>query len=388
MFEEKGISADVVLSDLRGVLQEDCTYESGRPVASMSTTPHQLGVRVLVEYLEKNAGRLHTFQGSAQIEREVVGMIADLLSLENPYGTTTSGGTESNILAMLSFREYAKRKTDSPEVIVPKNAHSSVDKAAWLLGVRLRKSPVDKEFKALPGGIERAITKDTVGIVATAGTTYLGQIDPIEKIGAIAEAHELPLHVDAAFGAFVIPFLRDLGLGNFTFDFSVSGVTSISADPHKMGLAPIPSGCIVFRNKKHLDTITLKVPYLGGISSKQSTILATRSASSILSTWAIMKHLGRSGYRTLVSQCMKTTRLAVERAHANPELTLPLEPVMNILGLGTTDMPLDHVVDRMEERGWSMAISPFPRTMRVVVMPHVTESVVNEFFNDLDKILT
>ncbi len=388
MFEEKGMSADIVLSDLQRVLQRDCTYKSGRPVASMSTTPHELGVRVLVEYLEKNAGRLHTFQGSAQIEIEVVGMIADLLRLETPHGTTTSGGTESNILAMLSFRELAKRKTDSPEVIVPRNAHASVDKAAWLLGVRLRKTPVDKEFKALPGSIERAITKDTVGIVATAGTTYLGQIDPIDKIGAIAEAHGLPFHVDAAFGGFVIPFLRDLGFGNFTFDFSASGVTSMSTDPHKMGLAPIPSGCIIFRNSKQLETITLKVPYLRGISSRQSTILATRSASSILSTWAIMKYLGRSGYRTLVAQCMKTTKLAVEKARANPKLTLPLKPVMNILALGTKDTPLEYVVDKMEEQGWSMAISPFPPTMRVVVMPHVTDSVVNAFFNDLNTILT
>jgi tyrosine decarboxylase/aspartate 1-decarboxylase len=289
---------------------------------------------------------------------------------------------------MLSCRELGSRKVRSPQVIAPDTIHPSVDKAAWLLGIRLRKTSTDASFKADPAAIEKAINKNTIGVFVTAGTTYVGQVDPIDRVAEIAAEHGLPLHVDAAFGGFVIPFLRDLGLGDYDFDFEIDGVTSISTDPHKMGLAPIPAGCIMFRNKQALESITRDVPYLRGASSKQATLLGTRPAATVLSTWAIMKHLGREGYRQVVAQCMKTTRAAVERVHTSPQLELALNPIMNILALRTRELPLEYVVDKMEERGWSMAISPLPETMRVVIMPHVTDGVMNAFFNDLDQIST
>ncbi|MHA2033696.1 MAG: pyridoxal-dependent decarboxylase, partial [Candidatus Thorarchaeota archaeon] len=148
MFDERGRSREEVLEELERLLEADSTYSSGHPVASMSTIPHSLGVDVFARTLEKNAGRLHTFQGSARVEQEVLRMIADLLNLKGePHGTTTSGGTESNILAVLAFRERAKRKTRSPEIIAPKTAHSSIDKAGWLLGVKVLRTRVDKQYR-------------------------------------------------------------------------------------------------------------------------------------------------------------------------------------------------------------------------------------------------
>ncbi|MDH4215191.1 MAG: aminotransferase class V-fold PLP-dependent enzyme, partial [Candidatus Thorarchaeota archaeon] len=270
MFEEHGLTRDKVLETLDTLLAGDATYQSGHPIASMSTIPHSIGVEVFSRTLEKNAGRLHTFKGSARVEQEVIAMIGNLLNLNTPFGTTTSGGTESNILAMLAAREISK-KINEPEVIAPNTVHSSVDKAAWLLGVRLIKTPVDKNYRAKPRSIEAKITENTIGIISTAGTTYLGQVDPIEELGRIAFEHKIPLHVDAAFGGFVLPFLNDLYGVDINFDFKVKGVTSVSSDPHKMGLAPIPAGCILFRNKGHLKAITRKVPYLQGASSTQSS---------------------------------------------------------------------------------------------------------------------
>ncbi len=385
MFDEKGIDRNQVLGKLREILAADSTYSSGQPIASMSTIPHVLGAEVFAETLEKNAGRLHTFKGSGQIEHEVIMMLADLLQLPEPYGTTTSGGTESNILSILAAREV-NRKVKNPEIIAPKTVHSSIDKAAWLLGVKLVKVSVDRQYKAKPKSIERAINENTIGISVTAGTTYLGQIDPIDEIGEIAKESKIPLHVDAAFGGFVIPFLNDLNLGNYDFDFSVEGVTSVSIDPHKMGLAPIPAGAIIFRKSKMLKSITRKIPYLRGLSSKQASILGTRPAASILATWSIMKHLGRNGYRNIVEECMRKTRFAAERITDIPVLSLAIEPVMNILGVITKERPIQDVVDEMENRGWRMATSPIPPTIRLVVMPHVSEGSLNALINDLEMI--
>ncbi len=389
MFEEKGQNRTEVLEELDALLRADSTYSSGHPVASMSTIPHSLGVEVFSRTLEKNAGRLHTFQGSARIEQELLRMIADLLNLRGEaYGTTTSGGTESNILAILAAREKARRRVERPEVVAPRTAHSSIDKAGWLLGVKVVRTRVDREYRAVPKDIERKINENTVGIVLTAGTTYLGQIDPIEEIAEIAKDHRLPLHIDAAFGGFVIPFLNDLGRGDYRFAFEVDGVTSVSVDPHKMGLAPIPAGAIIFRNKGYVRRITKTVPYLRGESAVQVSILGTRPAAPIIAAWAIMKHLGREGYRKVVETCMKRTDHVVNRVEQNPLLDLAISPVMNIVGIESREVPLDDIVERMEARGWRLATSPLPPTLRLVIMPHVKEGAINAFFNDLDDIST
>jgi tyrosine decarboxylase/aspartate 1-decarboxylase len=387
ILEEHGLDKETVVGRLDSLLDDDVTYFSGHPIASMSTIPHQFGADVFLRTMERNAGRLHTFKGSAKVEQEVIEMIADLLRLERPHGTTTSGGTESNILAMLAMREIKKR-VKRPEVIAPKTVHSSIDKAAWILGIQLIKTGVDKRFKAISRSIEKKISKNTIGIIATAGTTYLGQIDPIDEIGGIAAENRVPLHIDAAFGGFVIPFLKDLGLGDYSYDFEVNGVTSISVDPHKMGLAPIPAGCLIFRSSRYLKAITKKIPYLPGASSKQSSMLGTRPAASVLATWAIMKHLGRSGYREIVRGCMAQTHLARERIEGNPLLELVIEPVMNILGIQSKEVPLPTIIMKMEKRGWRMAASPLPPSLRLVVMPHVTTGALNAFFNDLNEVST
>lgn len=387
MFEEHGMDRDKVLEILDTLLASDATYQTGRPVASMSTIPHRIGAEVFSKTLEKNAGRLHTFKGSARVEQEVIEMIGDLLNSKTPFGTTTSGGTESNILAMLAARESSK-KIARPEIIAPRTIHFSVDKAAWLLGVKLVKTSVDKEFRAIPKAMESKITKNTVGMFCTAGTTYLGQVDPIDELGRIADDHRLPLHVDAAFGAFVLPFLKDLHETNIEFDFKVNGVTSISSDPHKMGLAPIPAGCIIFRNQRSLKAITREVPYLQGASSKQASILGTRPAASILATWATMKHLGREGYQEIVKECMRRTRIARDRINNNPLLGSAIEPVMNIIGIKSKEVPLEKLVHRLETKGWRPSTSPIPPTLRLIVMPHVTEGALNAFLNDLDEAAT
>jgi tyrosine decarboxylase/aspartate 1-decarboxylase len=383
LFEEIGKSKDGVLSELEDFLKEDVTYQSGHPVSSMSSKPHHLGVEVFSKTIERNAGRMHIFQGVEKIEHEIIEMVGDLLGLEMALGTTTSGGTESNILAMLAMRE-ASKKVKHPEVIAPETIHPSIAKAAWILGVKLVKTRVDKTYKASAKEIEKVITKNTVGIVATAGTTYLGQIDPIDKIGELALERGLLLHIDAAFGGFVIPFLNDLGFGPYKFDFSNKGVTSISTDPHKMGFAPIPSGCLILREKKHLKSITSKMPYLRGSSSKQTTLLGTRPAGSILATWALMKNLGRKGYRDIVSDCMVKTRNVKERIEQNPLLDTAIEPVMNILGVTSKEVTLERIAVIMEKRGWKMAISPVPSSIRLVLMPHITYGTLNALFNDLD----
>jgi tyrosine decarboxylase/aspartate 1-decarboxylase len=139
---------------------------------------------------------------------------------------------------------------------------------------------------------------------------------------------------------------------------------------------------------RHLNAITRKVPYLRGASSIQSSLLGTRPAGSILATWAILKHLGRSGYREIVRDCMKQTQLGKDRVDENPLLELVIDPVMNILAIESREVPLNVIVLEMERRGWRMVTSPMPHSLRLVIMPHVTTGAMNAFFNDLDEVST
>ncbi|MFX1318172.1 MAG: tyrosine decarboxylase MfnA [Promethearchaeota archaeon] len=383
MFKEQGLPKNQVLELLSQTLELDSTYTSGYPVSSMSTTPHQLGVEIFSRTMDRNAGRYNTFRGCEQIEHETISMIGDLLRIHQPYGTSTSGGTESNVLAMLAARETSSRSIQRPTIIAPETVHSSVEKAAWILGLNLIKTKVDDKFRAIPEEIEQAITPDTIGILCTAGTTYLGQVDPIPKIASIADAHQLPLHVDAAFGGFVLPFLNALGYPSPSFDFQSPGVTSISMDPHKMGLAPIPASFLLFRNQEPLQKITMNVPYLLGASANQRSLLGTRPAGPILATWGIMKHLGRKGYQNIIKTCMNNTMLAMDRIAVHPKLSVPIPPIMNLLAIQIEGRPLQKIAEVMGHKGWRMALSPIPPTIRMVVMPHLKPATIKAFFDQL-----
>lgn len=88
--------------------------------------------------------------------------------------------------------------------------------------------------------MRKLISGNTVAVVGVAGTTELGRIDPVEELSEICLEEGIHLHVDAAFGGFIIPFLRETGAELPEFDFKLQGVSSITVDPHKMGLAPSP----------------------------------------------------------------------------------------------------------------------------------------------------
>ena len=115
---------------------------------------------------------------------------------------------------------------------------------------------------------------------------------------------DIYLHVDAAFGGLVIPFLKDV---KPNFDFNLEGVKSITVDPHKMGMAAIPAGGILFKDAKALDFIKTETPYL--TDKVQYTFVGTRTGAAAASAWAVFKALGIEGFQKVVGNCMKNTKL-------------------------------------------------------------------------------
>jgi tyrosine decarboxylase/aspartate 1-decarboxylase len=379
----KGLPERTLMKDLELRLQNDFTYNSGRIIGSMCTSPHPLARRVYARFLEKNLGDSGLFPGVAEIERETISMLGTLLSNPEASGHIVTGGTEANVLALWAAKKLAKKI--NCEVIVPASVHCSFDKAADLLGLKLIKVSLNDNFQVDVRAVKKAINRKTVAIVGIAGSTGLGAVDPIDELAELALERDLYFHVDAAFGGFVLPFLRDLGYNVRNFDFAVPGVLSMTIDPHKMGLAAIPAGGLLFRSENLRKKVSWDIAYLSGGETEQATLVGTRSGASAIAVWTVMKHFGREGYRKVVGKCMRLTLKLARDIPKIDGLSVAMEPTMNVVGLISDVFDIRRIAKELRLRKW--AISLFPHHIRIVVMPHVEEPHVEGLLQDLSKIV-
>lgn len=376
--EERGMEIEAVKKLLQDKKRKDLAYE--KILTSMCTYPHEIAAYAHEMFLEANLGDSGLFQGAKEMEEEAVQMIGELLGNENAFGYISTGGTESNIQAIHAIRNRKRRDgLKAMNIIVPETAHFSFDKIGDILSIEVRKAALDDELRVDVNSVEELIDDKTICVVGIAGTTEFGQIDPIEKLASIAKGRDIFLHVDAAFGGFVIPFLEQ----KYAFDFSVEGVSSISIDPHKMGMSTIPAGCILFRDESYLSELAVLTPYL--TTKEQCSLIGTRSGASVAATYAVLKYFGNEGLKKIASECMELTRTLVQGAKAIGVSTV-IEPVMNVVTLSFPAAEVDRVANALEAKGWRVSVTRMPKALRLVIMPHVTEETVKAFLDDLEGV--
>ena len=269
------------------------------------------------------------------------------------------------------------------EIIIPDSAHFSFKKAADMMNLKIIEAKLDENYKIDVDSVKENISDNTVAIVAIAGTTELGLVDPIEELSEIAYENNIYFHVDAAFGGFSIPFLRKIGYEFPPFDFSLPGVCSITVDPHKMGLAPIPAGGILFRKKEYLEVMAVDSPYL--TVKTQSTIVGTRSGAASAATYAIMKYLGNEGYEKLAGNLMDNTHYFKEGLE-KIGYDVVVEPELNIVAFNHPDMEAHDLADKLEDLGWRVSVAKCPVAIRVVLMNHITKQHLTDLLDDLTEI--
>jgi tyrosine decarboxylase/aspartate 1-decarboxylase len=374
--QPKRLSAKTVLNELKKIHNLDQRYADGRIICSMCTTPHPLAKKAYQMFFESNLGDSGLFPGSAQIEKEVVHELALLLHEENAAGFVVSGGTEANLMALLAARNMAN--VNQPEVVLPKSVHFSFTKICNLLNLKPVYAGLDGSFRVNTSEVENCINKNTVAIVGTAGTAELGAVDHIDLLSEIALRHNVYLHVDAAFGGLIIPFLPN---PKPTFDFNLEGVKSITVDPHKMGMAAIPTGGIIFKNAKPLDFIKTETPYI--TDKVQYTFLGTRTGATVASAWVVFKTLGREGFQKIVGSCMNKTKLfadGIEKAG----FKLVVEPTLNIFAFRGQNTK--RLSESLWAKGWFVSYVPRYDCIRLVVMPHVKSKHIDQFLRDVVEI--
>lgn len=374
--QHKGIPRAEVERILRDAYEKDRKFAGGRILCSMNTTAHELAVFAHSMFIEANLGNVNLYPGTKELEERTIEMLKDLLHGGDAHGGIVNGGTEANITALW----LARKLTGKKQVIYPESVHFSINKAVDLLGLKPVPVPVDSNYCMDVEQVKKHINPDTAAVIAVAGSTELGVIDPVEEIAELT-GDNIFMHVDAAFGGMVIPFLKQLGYSMPAFDFEIGTVDSVAVDPHKMGLATHPAGALLIRDKKLLEKIAVDTPYL--TMTQQAALAGTRNSAAVASAFAVMSHLGREGYCEIVKRCMDVTGYFKDRLEEHG-FELAIEPVMNIINIIVPD-PAKLEVE-LAAIDWWVSKSRNPPALRFVVMPHVTKNVVDNLIPDLIKL--
>lgn len=305
--------------------------------------------------------------GAREMEANVIGWMGNIMGAQNPAGFITAGGSESNMCAILTAKQLSGRRGGS--VVFPDNGHYSLHKLCKMfdLDAIVVPAPEGQLDRVDPAAIEKAIRPDTIAIIATAGTWAFGSVDPIAEIGDIAERHGLYLHVDAAFGGYILPFLERSGYDTNIplWDFRVPGVHSISADLHKNGMAPPPAGSLTFRDESLLAAAKEICPPNG-------TMSGTRGVGPIAGAWAMVRLLGEPGYTAVSLTSMAMRDEIVAGVEAIDGLQVYSGSRINMTLIHSETLDLRPVAESMRKRGWMFAARAVPgsASMVVVPMPH------------------
>ncbi len=312
MLSEEGRSVDDVIAELEAKRAHDVKWTEGRTFGMVydgGPSVHEVAERAARLYLHENALNTKAFPSLGQIQSEVVRWTAELLhGPASVAGFLTSGGTESILCACLAARERAEAERGighgEGEIVLAESAHAAFHKAAHLFGLRVRKAPVKGDWTADVDAMAELVGSKTVLIVGSAPQYPQGVVDPIPELAALAQRVGANCHVDACMGGFVLPFVERLGRHVPPWDFRVEGVSTISADVHKLGYAPKGASVILHRTKESRRYQTFVFDgWLGGFYASPS-LQGTRSGLPMAAAWAVIQHLGVAGYLELTRQTL------------------------------------------------------------------------------------
>jgi glutamate/tyrosine decarboxylase-like PLP-dependent enzyme len=320
---------------------------------------------------------LHTdsFPNVRRYEAEVIGMTARMMhGGPNVCGAMTSGGTESILMAMKAYRDYARAKKGitKPELVAPITAHAAFDKACYYFGIKLVHVGLDAEYKVDLRAVKNAINKNTIAIVGSACNFPHGMIDDIESLAVIAKQHNVGLHVDSCLGGFVLPWIarldkyhKDIPL----FDFRVDGVTSMSADTHKYGYAPKGTSVVLYHNHELRTYMFFAAPnWTGGIYGSP-TMAGSRPGGLIAAAWGTLVAIGEDGYLEKAEGIMEASREMLEGTKKITDLIVIGEPKAMVIAFASRNSKVNifQVSAAMGKRGWHLNSLQKPDALHICV---------------------
>lgn len=366
-----------VLRELDELRCDDVDFRAGRTwsLVYYAGDEHDAFLKeAAAKYFSQNGLNPLAFKSLKRMESDVVDMTAGMLNgPSSAVGTMTSGGTESILLAVKAWRDRARKRWPwirRPNVVLPATAHPAFDKAAECFGLRLRRAPVHADGTADVAALRRLVNRNTVLLVASAPQYVVGVVDPIPEIGQLAQERGLPLHVDACFGGFLLPWLERVGVALPAFDFRVPGVSSMSADIHKFGYAVKGASVLVYRDPAALrEQFFVTTSWPGGIYAS-ATMAGTRPGGPIAGAWAALHALGEDGYVELARgswAAAQQLRAGIEAIDGLRVLGLPHSTVVTWAASEGSDVDVYAVADRLQEAGWCVDRQQHPPSVHCTV---------------------
>ena len=390
---ENGRDKQELLGEMQQFRKNDPAWKKGK-VWSLVYRANEEHTNFLKEaytmYFSENGLNPIAFKSLKNFEHQVVRMSANLMGGdENTVGVMTSGGTESIMLAIKTYRDKFRSEhkfAGQAEMIIPRSAHVAFIKAAHYFDVKIRYVDVTDDYRMDVDETARKINKRTMLIVGSAPCYPFGVIDPIEELAALARLKKVPLHVDACVGGFMLPFVEKLGHNISRWNFKVEGVTSMSADVHKYGYAAKGASVIMYSSMDYMQhQMFIEENFPGGIFASPG-MLGTRPGGGIAAAWASMQTMGVDGYTKHAKIVMDTTQKIIEGVNGIEGLEIMGKPDMCLLGYKSTDSDVNiyAVADIMESHGWHIDRQQKPECLHVMVNP-LHENVIEEYIGHLTE---
>ncbi|KAK4102676.1 PLP-dependent transferase [Parathielavia hyrcaniae] len=315
------------------------------------------------------------FPGVRKMEAEVVAMVLSLFNAPlGAAGVSTSGGTESILMACLSARQkaYVERGVTEPEMILPDTAHTAFRKAGeyFKIKVHLVACPAP-EYQVDIRRVARLINSNTILLVGSAPNFPHGIMDDISALSKLALKKHLPLHVDCCLGSFLVPFLEKAGFETAPFDFRLKGVTSISCDTHKYGFAPKGNSTVLYRTQALRSYQYFVDPsWAGGVYASPG-LAGSRPGALIAACWTSLVSVGEAGYLSSCARIVGAAKKLAAHLRTSPALSAELEilgnPLVSVLAFRARTLNVYAVADGMSARGWHLNALQNPPAIHVAV---------------------
>ncbi len=347
--------------------------------------------------IQSQSNQLHAdlWPSAAKFESEIVAMTAHMLGAgqtEAPFGSehgicgsVTSGGSESILLAMKTYRDWARdrRGITAPELVLPTSAHAAFHKAAQYFNIQPRLVPLDADYRADVAAAAAAINGNTIAVVGSAINFPYGTIDPIDQLATLAKERGVGLHVDGCLGGFFLPWAEKLGQKVPPFDFRNSGVTSMSCDTHKYGYAPKGTSVVLYRGQelRHYQYFTI-ADWPGGLYYSP-TFSGSRPGGLSAACWAALVSMGEAGYLAATKKILDAVAIMRQGIEQIPELYLLGQPI-GPFAMASDQVNMYQVLDQMSLRHW--ALTGLLKPAAIHVSPTLRQSqpgVAERFVNDL-----
>jgi glutamate/tyrosine decarboxylase-like PLP-dependent enzyme len=360
--QPKGTPRETVLEELAGFTGGDVNWRTGRVLTGVydpGEEAHALAVEAYTRFLAQNALYVNMYPSIGRLERDVVASVAGLLRADDEVtGNITSGGTESIIMAVKTARDWARENRPhitGPELVLPVTAHPAFLKAAHYCGLRVVQTPVElKSFRADIRAFREALGPNTILAAGSAPNFSHGTIDPIAEMAAAAREKGILFHVDGCVGGIYLSILRRMGEKVRDFDFSVPGVTSISADLHKYGYTPKNASVILYRNRDLRKHAWFVCTSTTGYAVINPTAQSSRTGGPIAAAWAVLRFFGEEGFREIMRRSQEATRRMLAGISGIEGIRVLGEPDMCMFTIAADELNVFEIDDEMRLRGWQM----------------------------------